>query len=68
MHAVANCLMATPAKCTGKSCRITLDSMVQLVGLLDAEGTVLEVNQVALGAVGISLKDVEAKPLFLWAF
>ena len=35
--------------------------MVQFVGLLDAEGTVLEINKVALDAVGITLADVEGK-------
>src|SRR3984885_7926181 len=45
-----------------KISRITLDSMVQFVGLLDAQGTVLEINQVALDAVGIKLSDVEGKP------
>src|SRR6476660_6969096 len=47
-----------------KIARITLDSMVQFVGLLDAEGTVLEINQVALDAVGIKLSDVEGKPFW----
>ncbi len=47
-----------------KIARITLDSMVQFVGLLDDEGTVLEINQVALDAVGIALKDVEGKPFW----
>jgi PAS domain S-box-containing protein len=47
-----------------KLARITLDSMVQFVGLLDAEGTVLEINQVALDAVGIMLSDVEGKPFW----
>src|SRR6478672_11903145 len=47
-----------------KIARVTLDSMVQFVGLLDAEGTVLEINQVALDAVGISLADVEGKPFW----
>ena len=47
-----------------KIARITLDSMVQFVGLLDANGTVLEINQVALDAVGITLKDVEGKPFW----
>lgn len=42
-----------------KLARITLDSMVQFVGLLDAKGTVLEINQVALDAVGIKLSDVK---------
>ncbi|MES1245209.1 MAG: ATP-binding protein [Acidobacteriota bacterium] len=47
-----------------KLARITLDSMVQFVGLLDAEGTVLEINRVALDAVGIELSDVEGKPFW----
>ena len=47
-----------------KIARITLDSMVQFVGLLDAKGTVLEINKVALDAVGIKLSDVERKPFW----
>ena len=47
-----------------KIARIALDSMVQFVGLLDAEGTVLEINQVALDAVGIGLSDVEGRPFW----
>jgi PAS domain S-box-containing protein len=47
-----------------KIARITLDSMVQFVGLLDAQGTVLEINHVALDAVGIKLSDVEGKPFW----
>ncbi len=47
-----------------KIARITLDSMVQFVGLLDAEGTVLEINKVALDAVGLKLADVEGKPFW----
>src|SRR6202795_5266380 len=47
-----------------KIARITLDSMVQFVGLLDANGTVLEINQVALDAVGSALSDVEGKPFW----
>ena len=47
-----------------KLARNTLDSMVQFVGLLDASGTVLEINQVALDAVGIKLSDVEGKPFW----
>jgi len=47
-----------------KLARITLDSMVQFVGLLDAKGTVLEINKVALDAVGIQLSDVEGKPFW----
>src|SRR6188508_773098 len=47
-----------------KIARITLDSMVQFVGLLDATGTVLEINKVALDAVGLTLADVEGKPFW----
>jgi PAS domain S-box-containing protein len=47
-----------------KIARIALDSMVQFVGLLDAKGTVLEINKVALDAVGITLADVEGKPFW----
>jgi PAS domain S-box-containing protein len=47
-----------------KIARITLDSMVQFVGLLDAQGIVLEINSVALDAVGIKLSDVEGKPFW----
>ena len=47
-----------------KIARIALDSMVQFVGLLDAEGTVLEINQVALDAVGIGLSEVEGRPFW----
>jgi PAS domain S-box-containing protein len=47
-----------------KIARITLDSMVQFVGLLDAQGTVLEINHVALDAVGIALSEVEGKPFW----
>jgi PAS domain S-box-containing protein len=45
--------------------RIALDSMGQFVGLLDAQGNVLEINRVALDAAGVSLSQVEGKPL--WA-
>ena len=54
----------TPERHREKIARITLDSMVQFVGLLDANGTVLEINQVALDAVGITLADVEGKPFW----
>src|SRR5471030_2167468 len=51
-----------------KLARITLDSMVQFVGLLDTRGTVLDINRVALDAVGIKLSDIEGKPFWttLW--
>jgi hypothetical protein len=52
-----------------KLARITLESMVEHVGLLDAQGTVPEVNKVAFDAVGIKLSDVEEKwfwTIFWW--
>jgi PAS domain S-box-containing protein len=58
-------LLTDPARIRlQKLARITLDSMVQFVGLLDAKGTVLEINKVALDAVGISLSEVEGKPFW----
>lgn len=45
-----------------KLARIALDSLVQFVGLLDVDGTVLEINQATLDAAGIVLSDVEGKP------
>ena len=53
-----------PQRHREKLARITLDSMVQFVGLLDAQGTVLEINKVALDAVGITLADVEGQPFW----
>src|SRR6187402_909157 len=47
-----------------KIARIVLDSVVQFTGLLDATGTVLEINGVSLDAAGITLADVEGKPLW----
>ena len=47
-----------------KIARITLDSMVQFVGLLDARGTVVEINKVALDAVGQTLADVQGRPFW----
>src|SRR5450631_3076838 len=38
--------------------------MVQFVGLLDAKGTVLEINQVALDGGGLQLSDVEGRPFW----
>jgi len=47
-----------------KIARITLDSMVQFVGLLDAKGTVLEINPAALDAIGAKISDVEGAPFW----
>ncbi|MET0553932.1 MAG: ATP-binding protein [Vicinamibacteria bacterium] len=53
-----------PQRYREKLARITLDSMVQFVGLLDAQGTVLEINKVALDAVGLTLADVQGRPFW----
>jgi PAS domain S-box-containing protein len=47
-----------------KIARITIDSMVQFVALLDAEGTVVDINQATLDAAGMSLSEVEGKPFW----
>ena len=47
-----------------KIARITLDSMVQFVGMLDRHGKVLEINKVALDAVGVTLAEVEGRPFW----
>lgn len=53
-----------------KLARIALDEMYQFVTVLDAQGTLLEVNRAALEGVGLTLTDVEGKPFwecFWWA-
>jgi len=47
-----------------KIARITVDSMVQFVALLDAGGTVVDINQVTLDAAGMTLSEVEGKPFW----
>lgn len=47
-----------------KLAKIVFDAMFQFVGLLDAEGTVLEINQTALDAVGLEIDDVRGKPFW----
>ena len=46
-----------------QNARVT-HSIFLFVGLLDAQGTVLEINKVALDAVGLTLADVEGKPFW----
>lgn len=58
-------LLPTDTRYREKIARITLDSMVQFVGLLDAQGNVLEINQFALDVAGIKLADVEGKPFWM---
>lgn len=45
-----------------KLAKIILDDMYQFVGLLDAHGTLLEVNRAALEGAGIRLEDIQGKP------
>ncbi len=47
-----------------KMARIILDSMYQFLGLLDVDGTVLEINQAALDGAGLGLCDVVGKPFW----
>lgn len=47
-----------------KMARIILDSMYQFLGLLDVDGTVLEINRAALDGAGLSLEDVVGKPFW----
>ena len=47
-----------------KMARIILDSMYQFLGLLDVEGTVLEINRAALDGAGLCLEEVLGKPFW----
>jgi PAS domain S-box-containing protein len=47
-----------------KLARIALDEMYQFVAVLDAQGTLLEVNRAALEGGGLKLSDVEGKPFW----
>lgn len=47
-----------------KLARIILDAMYQFLGLLDVNGTVLEINKAALEGAGICLDDIVGKPFW----
>lgn len=47
-----------------KLARIILDSMYQFLGLLDVNGTVIEINKAALEGAGLCLEDVVGKPFW----
>lgn len=47
-----------------KLARIIVDAMYQFLGLLDVDGTVLEINQAALDGAGVLLEDVVGKPFW----
>ena len=54
----------TPQQYHEKLARIALDEMYQFVAVLDAKGTLLEVNRAALEGGGLKLSDVEGKPFW----
>src|SRR5262245_2805814 len=54
----------TPEQYLQKLARITLDEMVQFVGLLTTDGTLLECNRGALAEGGVTRDDVIGKPLW----
>jgi len=47
-----------------KLARIAMDEMYQFAAVLDADGTLLEVNRAALEGGGLTLKDVEGMPFW----
>ena len=55
---------AMPLRDRDKMARTIVDSMVQFVGLLDAEGTVVDINKATLDAAGLTLSDVEGQPFW----
>lgn len=47
-----------------KLARIVLDELYEFVGLLDANGTTLEINRAALEGAGIALDDIQGRPFW----
>lgn len=47
-----------------KLARIVLDELYEFVGLLGADGTVLEINRAALDGAGIALESIRGKPFW----
>jgi PAS domain S-box-containing protein len=54
----------SPQQYRQKLARIALNEMYQFVAVLDARGTLLEVNRAALEGGGLDLSDVEGKPFW----
>jgi PAS domain S-box-containing protein len=54
----------SPQRHREKLARIVLDEMFQFVGLLDVQGTLLEVNRAALEGAGIRLDDIVGRPFW----
>jgi PAS domain S-box-containing protein len=53
-----------PQQYREKLARIAMDEMYQFVAVLDAQGTLLEVNRAALEGAGLKLSDVKGKPFW----
>jgi PAS domain S-box-containing protein len=47
-----------------KLARIVLDGMYQFVGLLDAQGHILEINHTALEGAGLKIEDIRGLPFW----
>jgi PAS domain S-box-containing protein len=47
-----------------KLARIVLNELYEFVGLLDAKGTTLEINQAALDGAGVPLDEIQGKPFW----
>lgn len=47
-----------------KLARILLDELYEFVGLLDANGTTLEINRAALKGAGLTLDQIQGKPFW----
>ena len=47
-----------------KLARVVLDGLYEFVGLLDAKGNTLEINQAALDGAGTRLEDIRDKPFW----
>lgn len=47
-----------------KLARVVVDGLYEFVGLLDANGNTLEINQAALDGAGVSLEDIRGKPFW----
>ena len=47
-----------------KLARVVLDGMYQFVGLLDAEGRILEINHTALEGAGLTIEEIRGRPFW----
>ncbi|MCB1756785.1 MAG: PAS domain-containing protein, partial [Gammaproteobacteria bacterium] len=47
-----------------KLARIIFNELYEFVGLLDAQGNVLEVNRAALDGAGVTMEEIQGKPFW----